>query len=385
MWLILIVLILHFTRHGIIYPFVPLMAEAMGASLSAIGFTVGAFSFIAVFLSVPLGGLVDRFGVKRLLLFGVGFNILNALILIQADTISKLIIAQMIAGVAFLLHVVASQAYFSRLSNPSQREKGFGWLGFGASAGQSVGPLLGGFLVDRFDYQTAFWVALLLSSMGIALVGLKRTRESNPTKLSYNLLQDTRQAKALAIDPRVLMVLVFTFAIIFAVNLRSSFLPVFLRAEGLTEASVGLLISIFAVMSTSIRLIFGKLVQLFDRKKIIAGSLLAVVLGVGLIPSMFSAASFAVILAVFGLGFGMTQPLSMVMIADLTDPSQSGLAMGLRFTAIMVASLLSPIFFGFLVGTFGLTSAFYVAAVVVALCGIRMLIVRPELIPARRL
>ena len=385
MWLILIVLILHFTRHGIIYPFVPLLAEAMGAGPSAIGFTVGAFSLIAVFLSVPLGGLVDRFGVKRLLLFGVGCNILNALILIRADTVLKLIVAQMIAGVAFLLYVVASQAYFSRLSDPYQREKGFGWLGFGASAGQSVGPILGGFLVDRFDYQAAFWVVLVLSSMGLALVGLKRTRESNPTKLSYNLLQDTRQAKTLAMDPRVLMVLVFTFAIIFAANLRSSFLPVFLRAEGLTEASVGLLISIFAVMSTFIRLIFGKLVQLFDRKKIIAVSMLAVIMGVGLIPSMFSAVSFAVILAVFGLGFGMTQPLSMVMIADLTDPNQSGLAMGLRFTAIMVASLLSPIFIGFLVGTLGLTSAFYFAAVVVALCGIRMLIIRPELIPARRL
>lgn len=384
-WLILIVLILHFTRHGIIYPFVPLLAEGMGAGPSAIGFTVGAFSLIAVFLSVPLGGLVDRFGVKRLLLFGVGCNILNALILIQADTVLKLIIAQMIAGVAFLLYVVASQAYFSRLSNPSQREKGFGWLGFGASAGQSVGPILGGFLVDRFDYQTAFWVVLVLSSMGLALVGLKRTRESNPTKLSYNLLQETRQARALAMDPSVLMVLVFTFAIIFAANLRSSFLPVFLRAEGLTESSVGLLISIFAVMSTSIRLIFGKLVQLFDRKKIIAVSMLAVILGVGLIPSMFSAASFAVILAIFGLGFGVTQPLSMVMIADLTDPNQSGLAMGLRFMAIMVASLLSPILLGFLAGAFGLTSAFYFAAFVAALCGIRMLIVRPELIPARRL
>ena len=219
MWLILIVLILHFTRHGIIYPFVPLLAEAMGAGPSTIGFTVGAFSLIAVFLSVPLGGLVDRFGVKRLLLIGVGCNILNALILIRTDTVLKLIIAQMIAGVAFLLYVVASQAYFSRLSDPYQREKGFGWLGFGASAGQSVGPILGGFLVDRFDYRAAFLVVLVLSSMGLALLGLKRTRESNPTKLSYNLLQDTRQAKALAMDPRVLMVLVFTFAIIFAANL----------------------------------------------------------------------------------------------------------------------------------------------------------------------
>ena len=47
----------------------------------------------------------------------------------------------------------------------------------------------------------------------------------------------------------------------------------------------------------------------------------------------------------------MTQPLSMVMIADLTDPVQSGLAMGRRFTAIMLAGLLSPIFLGLIIET----------------------------------
>jgi len=80
----------------------------MGAGPTAIGFIVGAFSLIAVFLSIPLGGLVDRFGVKRLLLFGVICNIANAVILLQTDTVSKLIVAQLIAGIALLLHVVAS-------------------------------------------------------------------------------------------------------------------------------------------------------------------------------------------------------------------------------------------------------------------------------------
>jgi hypothetical protein len=58
-WLILIVFTFHFTRLGIIFPFVPLLAERMGASPSAIGFTVGAFSIIAVFLSIPFGGFWD--------------------------------------------------------------------------------------------------------------------------------------------------------------------------------------------------------------------------------------------------------------------------------------------------------------------------------------
>ena len=384
MWLILISLTLHFVRHGIIFPFIPLLAEKMGAGPTTIGFIVGSFSLIAVFLSIPLGGLVDRFGVKRLLVLGVCCNIVNAAILIRTNTVSMLIIAQLIAGIAFLLYVVASQAFVSRLTDASQREKGFGWLAFGASAGNSVGPILGGILVGRFDYPVAFWVVLALSSTGLMLLGLEDTKESIATKSSYNPVQDARQAGLLAMDPKVLMTLIFTFAIVFAANLRASFLPVLLRGEGLTEFTVGVLISIFAIMSTGIRLIFGRLLDTFNRKKILAMSMLAIIIAVGLLPSVVSVAGFVILISLFGLGFGMTQPISMVMIADLTNPDQSGLAMGLRFTAIMLAGLLSPIFLGLIIETIGLSPAFYVAALIVALAGIRMFIIRPDLIPGRR-
>ena len=155
MRLILIAVSLHFTRHGIIFPFIPLLSEKMGAGPTTIGFIVGAFSLIAVFLSIPIGGLVDRLGVKRLLIFGVICNIVNAVILLHTDTVVKLIIAQLIAGLAFLLHVVASQAFISRLPDALRREKGFGWLTFGAAAGQSLGPVLGGILVGRYGYPVA--------------------------------------------------------------------------------------------------------------------------------------------------------------------------------------------------------------------------------------
>ncbi|MCP4186095.1 MAG: MFS transporter, partial [Gammaproteobacteria bacterium] len=270
----------------------------MGAGPASIGLIVGAFSLIAVFLSIPFGGLVDRFGIKRPLLLGVICNIANAVILLHANTVSKLIVAQFTAGIAFLPHVVASQAFVSRLPDASRREKGFGWLSFGAAVGLSAGPILGGILVDRFDYQVAFWVVLVLSSGGLILLGLKNTRDTGPTKSSYSPLQDARQVGAMAMEPKVMMILFFTFAILFAASLRSSFLPLLLRAEGLSEFSVGLLISVFAIMATFIRLVFGRLLDIFGRRKILAYSMLAIIMAVGLIPAMTSVAGFTILISI---------------------------------------------------------------------------------------
>lgn len=384
-WLILIAFTFHFTRHGISFPLIPLLAENFGAAPSVIGFTVGAFGFIGVFLSIPLGGLIDRVGAKRMLVFGVIGNIANAAILLHARTISELIIAQMIAGFAFTLIIVGSQAIISKISTPREREKAFGLLTVGASIGQGLGPVLGGFLVEHFDYRTAFYLMLIFSSMGLLVLGIRGTKESNSLKRSYSFFQDVKRAGDLALNSQVMIILIFTFVILFAVNLNSSFLPVLLRGEGLQESSIGSLISIFAVTAIGIRLFFSHLLTFANRKKIIAFAMGTIIVGVGLIPLMSSLMGFAIALLIYGLGFGITQPLSMVMIADLTDPSLSGLAMGLRFAVIMAANLLSPVILGFAVDIIGLKSVFYFAAFVVSITAMYILVIRPGLIPTRRI
>lgn len=384
-WLILIAFTFNFTRHGISFPLIPLLAENFGAAPSAIGFTVGGFGLIGVFLSIPLGGLIDRVGSKRMILIGVISNIANAAILLHASTVFELIIAQMIAGLAFILIIVGNQALISKISDPGEREKTFGLLSIGASIGLALGPVFGGFLVERFDYRTAFYLVLLFSSMGLLVLGIREPKEVNSLKRSYNLFQDARLAGGLAFNPQVMIILMFTFVVLFAVNLNSSFLPVLLRGEGLKESSIGSLISVFAVTSIGIRLFFSNLLTFTNRKKIIALAMGTIILGVGLIPVMSSTMGFALALSIYGIGFGITQPLSMVMIADLTDASLAGLAMGLRLTVIMAANLLSPVILGFTVDLIGLKSVFYFAAVLVAITAVYILVIRPGLIPGRRM
>jgi MFS family permease len=182
----------------------------------------------------------------------------------------------------------------------------------------------------------------------------------------------------------MLAILAITFVVIFTVSLRTSFLPVLLLERGSSEALVGLLISIFAGTSTLIRPFIGSLLQRFGRRGLLALAVLAVALGVGFIPILSSAFTVALALCIFGLGFGLAQPLSMVMVADLTDPRRSGLSMGIRFMFMTLANILGPVLLGVVVEGFDLHAAFYVSALFVLVTGGYILLYRPQLLPGRR-
>jgi len=96
-------------------------------------------------------------------------------------------------------------------------------------------------------------------------------------------------------------------------------------------------------------------------------TLACVIAGSGVLPLLGSPATLAVSLAVFGLGFGISQPLSMVMISDV---SGSGLAMGLRFFTITVANFLSSLTMGLVAEYLSLEATFYLGAGFLGLIGL---------------
>lgn len=380
--LISLVLVFHFIRYGIVFPLVPLYAQDLGASPSVIGLLVGAFSLAPVFLSVPAGGLADVFGVKRMLVVGVLCNVVNGVLLLLVRSLPGLVLAQVVGGLGFQFHVVTSQAHVCRLPVAQQREKGFSLITFAASLGQTLGPVLGGFLAGRFGYMTAFLVALLLSVAGLAALWFRQAQ--GPTPASYSLRRDLAQARVLLADSRIRAVLVFAGTAIFAVSLRMSFLPVLLSDRGFTATLVGLLIGVLAGTSTLVRPFVGHLLEAFDRKTILAVAAVTIVVGAGAPPLLSSGLPLAIAISIFGIGFGLNQPLSMVMVADVSDPEGAGVAMGLRFTVLTFATMLGPATLGFAVQGLGLNAAFYAPAGLMVAVGVFVLVVRPDLVPTRR-
>ena len=381
--LLLVVFTLNFTRYGMVFPLVPLLAHDLGASPAVIGVIVGAFGLFSFFLAIPVGGFADRVGVKRALALGVLCNIVSALLLVRAGHVLTLMASQIAGGLGFQIHIVASQGFIASLDSPLRRESEFGYLTFSAALGQCLGPVLGGVIASRFGYHAAFLAVLLVSALGLMIMGF---RESHGLRARgrYSLRGDLRHAGALLSNPGMLAILSITFAVIFTVSLRTSFLPVLLLERGSSAALVGLLISLFAGTTTLIRPFIGSLLQRFSRRGMLALAILAVALGVGLIPMLSSVFTIALALCIFGLGFGLAQPVSIVMVADLADPRHSGLSMAIRFMAMTLASILGPVLLGVVVEGFGLHAAFYVSALFVIVTGGYILSWKSELLPGRR-
>ena len=347
--------LIHFIRHGMVFPLIPLYAQALGAMESRVGMVVACFHLLSLFLAIPMGGLMGRFGLRPMLALGVLCNIGYSLLLLVSASIWSLVAAQVIGGMGFLLLIIATQTYVGGRGENRDRERGFGLITLAAAVGQTLGPALGGLLLSWADYVSVFQVALILALLGSVVVAVREPATS-PAGIRAGHNQDAGQIGKLLGNKHLLAVLAFTFSVMVVVSLRGSFLPLLLQAKGMSEGTIGVLLSCFALAMTLIRTVVGRILGALTRLQVLMITLACVLFGAGAVPFFSTPVALAVALALFGLGFGMSQPLSMVMISDV---SGSGLAMGLRFFTITLATFLSSLGMGWVAEGMGLPTTFY--------------------------
>lgn len=122
--------------------------------------------FLAALLLVG-GALGDRFGRRRMFMLGVALFTLASIGCAAAPGVGMLIGARAIQGIGAALLVPGSLALISAVYPPDRRGAAIGtWSAFGGIAA-AVGPVLGGFLVDRYSWV---WAFLLNLPFGVALL-----------------------------------------------------------------------------------------------------------------------------------------------------------------------------------------------------------------------
>jgi EmrB/QacA subfamily drug resistance transporter len=155
----------------------PSIQRNLHASTSSLEWTVNAYTLSFAVLLVTGGRLGDLFGRRRVFLAGVVIFAGSSAAIGFSPSDTWLVGWRAVQGVGAALMMPATLSIISNAFPPSERGKAIGtWAGVSAMA-LAIGPVVGGFLVEKVSWQSIFFLNLPVA-VGAVVIALFAVRES---------------------------------------------------------------------------------------------------------------------------------------------------------------------------------------------------------------
>ena len=164
---------------------VPAISRYFDASVMAIQWILTGYLLSVAALLLLAGALADRLGRRRVLAIGLWVMLVSSILCASAPSIDALIAARVAQGVGAALVTPTSLALLNGTLRVSDRARGIGvWAGL-STLTTTVGPYVGGLLVDHASWR---WVFLLnVPLILVALIVLRRVPETNGPRRTLSL------------------------------------------------------------------------------------------------------------------------------------------------------------------------------------------------------
>jgi EmrB/QacA subfamily drug resistance transporter len=156
----------------------PSIRTDLGGGLSALEWTVNAYTLTFAVLLLTGAALGDRFGRRRMFVIGLGiFTVASALAALAPST-GALIAARALQGAGAAIVTPLTLTLLSTAFPASKRGLAIGaWSGI-SGLGVALGPLVGGAVVDGISWQWIFWLNVPIG-LALAPLAYRRLAESH--------------------------------------------------------------------------------------------------------------------------------------------------------------------------------------------------------------
>ncbi|HEY0113659.1 MAG TPA: MFS transporter [Allosphingosinicella sp.] len=147
----------------------PTLAEAFDASFQQVQWVVLAYLLSVTVAVVGVGRLGDVVGRKRLLARGILLFTGAALLSGLAPTLSLLVAARALQGLAAAIMLALAMALAGEAVPAERRGRAMGVLGAMSAIGTALGPSLGGLLIGGSGWRSTFLVLVPIGGIAFAL------------------------------------------------------------------------------------------------------------------------------------------------------------------------------------------------------------------------
>lgn len=358
-------------------------------------------------VSMPvISKLADMYGRKKVFMFGIFIFGLGSLFAGLSQSFSMLLIARVIQAIGGGGIIPIANAFISQSFPKEKRGMALGLVGATFGVATIIAPNLGGFIVDHFNWQWIFFVnvpisviiiimatkipnnvevknnkldwlgSIILSGIILSLMyGLTNLETNNlfNSFVSWNVLPFLIIACILIIpfiwvekraedsvikldyfrDRNIVITLIISF-ITGAGMMSIIFVPAFSETLlNLSEGKGGYVTTILAVASGIASGFGGVLLDKWGSKRVVLLGFIFSMIGaliLGYFTNDWLTLILGLIVAGIGVGFTMGAPLNYIIL-ELTDPSESGIALSLVSLFRSIGTTIGPVLLaGFISG-----------------------------------
>jgi EmrB/QacA subfamily drug resistance transporter len=146
----------------------PAMSPSLHLSFGAVMWVQAAYLLAMAVLLIPLGRLADQHGRVRYYLIGTAVFTIGSLLAALSMNGAWLIVSRVIQGGGAALMVATSAAIVTAVFPPQERGKALGINVMAVYIGLTVGPPLGGILVDTLGWRSIFLINIPIGVLVLA-------------------------------------------------------------------------------------------------------------------------------------------------------------------------------------------------------------------------
>ena len=148
----------------------PHMQSALGATSDEISWVLTSY-IVATAVAMPITGwLSDRVGSRRLFILSTAGFVIASMLCGMAQNVTEMVMFRALQGAAGAFIGPLSQAAMIDTNRPSRQAQMMAVWGMGIMIGPILGPVLGGWLTENWNWRAVFYVNVPLGVIAVALL-----------------------------------------------------------------------------------------------------------------------------------------------------------------------------------------------------------------------
>lgn len=339
------------------YNLLPLYIQKLGGREGEIGIIMAMYSVAAILCQATLGGLLDRWPRKPVLLATTGILTAVSAAFVGTTRLGWHFYGfRFLQGAALAVFTTSNLTLIGELAPPGRRAEAVGIYGAAGLMAVAFGPALGEVVLRAWGFQFFFLATVLVAGGALALTWATPLPPAGPGLDAPALGRTFWQSYLPVLLP------VFQYGLANAILFV--FLPPFARGIGL--ARVGPFYLAYTGAAIAVRFCAGGLADRLGRQRVILPSLVGMAAGLLLCSVLHATWLLVLIGVVNGTAQGFVFPATSALAFDRAPLGRRNQALAIYNIANLVGAALGASGFGWLAEGFGYRPGFVLASLVLA-------------------